>query len=118
MLKKNFYAIFVLVIYMKEKKLEKKIRKSTKEKNYEKSKFILLECYIKHFRKMLKYKHENIDNNWYMYDYLIKIKDVYLDYYSRDIDKMIEVLYSNNYDLKGQIVWLIENAEIFNDYKL
>ena len=103
---------------MKEKNLEKKIRKSTKEKNYENSKFILLECYIKHFRKMLKYKHENIDNNWYMYDYLIKIKDVYLDYYSRDIDKMIEVLYSNNYDLKCQIVWLIENAEIFNDYKL
>jgi len=30
----------------------------------------------------------------------------------------MEVLYSNKYDEKRQITWLIENAELFNDYNL
>ncbi len=118
MLNNCFYAIVVLVIVMKEKNLEKKIRKSTLEKDYETSKFILLDCYIKHFKKMLRYKNIKIDNKWYMYDYLMKIKEVYSNFYSRDIDEMLDVLYSDSYDLKSQIVWLIENATIFNDYKL
>lgn len=103
---------------MKEKTLEKKIKKATLKKDYEKARFILFNCYIRHFKRMLKYKRVKIDKSWYMHDYLEKIKEAYTNMYSNDINEMMEILYSNKHDVKSQIVWLIENAYIFNDYKL
>ena len=55
---------------MKEKTLERKIKKSTLNKDYESSKFILLNCYIKQFKKMIKYKGGKINKKWFFYDYL------------------------------------------------
>lgn len=103
---------------MKEKVLENKIKKSTKKKDYEESKFILTNCYIKHFKKMLKYKGKKIDNSWFLYNYLEEIKNTYASMYEKDIDEMTEVLYSNKFNIKEQISWLLENSYIFNDYKL
>lgn len=103
---------------MKEEKLEKKIRKSTKNRDYEKSKEILISYYIKHFKKMIKYKKNKINKTWYLYDYLKEIRNLYSSFYSSDVDEMIDILYSNKYSTKQQILWLLENSYIFNDYKL
>lgn len=103
---------------MKEKVLENKIKKSTMKKDYEESKFILTNCYIKQFKKMLKYKKKNISKTWYLYDYLIEIKNTYETLYEKDIETMLDILYSNKYNIKYQISWLLENSYIFNDYKL
>ena len=51
---------------MKEKTLERKIKKSTLNKDYESSKFILLNCYIKQFKKMIKYKGGKINKKWFL----------------------------------------------------
>lgn len=103
---------------MKENILENKIKKTTLKKDFEASKFILISCYIKHFKKMIKYKKGEINKSWYLYDYLIEIKKLYPNMYGRDVDEMLDILYSNKYGVKQQISWLIENSYIFNDYKL
>lgn len=103
---------------MNEKVLEKKIKKSTMNKDFEKSKNILIEEYIKQFNKMLKYKNKKIDKTWYLYDYLININEVYGRYYKSDIEEMQNILYSNKYSTKEQISWLLDNSYIFEDYKL
>ena len=38
--------------------------------------------------------------------------------YGKDIDEMIKVLYSDKYNTKDKISWLLENCYIFDDYKL
>lgn len=103
---------------MNEIKLENKIRKSTKDKDYDKSKDILLSCYLNQFKKMIKYKKVKIDKTWFLYDYLIQIKKLYSSYYDTDIDKLIDILYSDKYSIKYQISWLLDNSYMFNDYKL
>lgn len=102
---------------MKIKKLEKKIRKATINKNYEEAKFILIKEYIKHFKKMLKYKKIKADKTWHMYDYIINVKNAYSLLFANDFDEMLDVLYSEKYSLKQQIAWMLENCYIFNDYK-
>lgn len=103
---------------MKEKVLEKKIKKSTMNKDFEKSKNILIEEYIKQFNKMLKYKKKKINKKWYFYDYLININEAYGKYYKKDIEELLDILYSNKYSIKKQISWLLDNSYIFEDYKL
>lgn len=103
---------------MKEKSLERKIKKTTLKKDYEGSKFILTRCYIKQFKKMIRYKGEKINKSWFLYDYLNEIKRLYSSLFGKDIDEMIEVLYSEKYNTKYQISWLLENSCIFNDYKI
>ena len=103
---------------MKIRKLEKKIEKSTLKKDYDNAKYIILNEYIKLFRKMIKYKKEKYDKSYFFYDYLIKIKKLYNDMYGKDIDEMIKVLYSDKYNTKDKISWLLENCYIFDDYKL
>lgn len=102
---------------MKSNRLENKIKKVTKNKEYDKAKEKILKYYTKHFKKMLKYKNVKIDKKWYMYDYLIHVKDAYESLFSKDIDELIDLLYSEKYGVKQQIEWLIENCEIFNFYK-
>ncbi len=103
---------------MKEEKLEKKIRRSTKKKDFEKSKEILTKCYIKHFKKMFKYKKKKVDKSWYLYDYLVNLDELYELYYKNEIEEMIDILYSGKHSIKKQITWLLDNSYIFNDYKL
>lgn len=103
---------------MKEVVLERKIKKETKSKNYEDARFILINCYKKQFKKMIKYKKKKVDKTWFFHDYLEEIKKLYSNMYSKDIDEMVEVLYSDKYSIKEQISWLIDNCYMFNDYKL
>lgn len=102
---------------MKSKILERKIIKATKQKDYEKAKCILTNIYLKHFKKMLKYKKIKVEKNWYLYDYILNMQKVYSKMYSKDLDEMINVLYTSKDTLKDQISWLIDNCWIFNDYK-
>ena len=88
------------------------------KKDYDNAKYIILNEYIKLFRKMIKYKKEKYDKSYFFYDYLIKIKKLYNDMYGKDIDEMIKVLYSDKYNTKDKISWLLENCYIFDDYKL
>lgn len=103
---------------MKEKVLEKKIKKSTMNKDFEKSKNILIGEYIKQFNKMFKYKKQKINKKWYFYDYLVNIEKVYGKYYEKDINDILNVMYSNKYSIKEQISWLLDNSYVFEDYKL
>ena len=103
---------------MKEKTLERKIKKSTLNKDYESSKFILLNCYIKQFKKMIKYKGGKINKKWFFHDYLEEVKRLYSSMYGKDIEEIMDVLDSEKYNIKYQISWLIENSYIFNDYKI
>lgn len=101
---------------MKAKTLEKKIRTATKKKDYEKAYRILTVCYMKHFKKMLKYKKVKIKRGWYMHDYLTIMDEHYSDLFGMDIKELCEILYSK-FSLKQQITYLIENCEVFNVYK-
>lgn len=101
---------------MKAKVLEKKIRSVTKKKDYQQAYRILSKCYMKHFKKMLKYKKVKVKKSWYMYDYLKAMKENYSDLYRLDIEELCEILYSK-FSLKQQITYMIENCEVFNEYK-
>lgn len=103
---------------MKENNLEKKIKKATLSKDYNKAREIVEKEYIKHFRKMLKYKKVRIDKSWYFSDYLKLISKYYGAYYKEDINMLETIVYSSKYSDKQQISWLIENCYVFNDYKL
>ncbi len=112
------YDIFKLVMIMREDILEKKIKGATLKRDYSLAKEKILKEYTKMFSKMLKYKKVKIDKSWYFHDYISNVKKEYGTYYASDLDELMEVLYSNKYDEKRQITWLIENAELFNDYNL
>lgn len=112
------YDILKLVMDMKENNLEKKIKKATLSKDYNKAREIVEKEYIKHFRKMLKYKKVRIDKSWYFSDYLKLISKYYGAYYKEDINMLETIVYSSKYSDKQQISWLIENCYVFNDYKL
>lgn len=103
---------------MLEKQLERKIRKSTKSKEYEKSLDIIKICYKKQFKKMAKYMKVK-DKNIYLYDYIKSLKIVYegTTYYS-DIEDVERVIYKDKLTTKQQITWLLENCSVFNEYKL
>lgn len=87
-------------------------------KDFQKSKNILIGEYIKQFNKMFRYKRQKINKQWYFYDYLTNINRVYGSYYEKDINDMLRILYSNKYSVKEQISWLLDNSYIFEDYKL
>ena len=113
-----FCVILSIVIIMKSERLERKIKKATKEKNYEKAKEIITNEYIKHFKKMLKYKKVKYQKTWYLYDYIVSVNKEYKDLFGRDLDEMLDVLYSDKVSIKDQINWLIDNCSIFNIYKI
>lgn len=102
---------------MNSKKLENKIKKATINKKYDEAKFILIKCYIKHFKKMLKYKKIKEDNTWHFYDYIINLKKSYGLLFTKDLEELMDILYSEKYTVKQQISWMLENCYIFNDYK-
>ncbi len=99
-------------------KLEKKIKRQTSKKQYEEAKQILIECYKKHFKKMLKYKKVKLDKKWYMYDYIIHVRDNYKRLFQKEVDQILDVLYTSTYTAKEQIEWMLDNSTIFDDYKI
>lgn len=103
---------------MKEKNLENKIKKATINKDYIKARTIIESEYIKQFKKMLKYKKVKCSKSWYFSDYLKEIANSYGAYYNDDINSLEDILYSKKYSDKQQISWLIENCNMFDDYKL
>ncbi len=103
---------------MQIQKLEKKIKNSTMKKDYDKTINTIADEYIKQMKKMLKYKNVKYKKTWYLYDYLKSVKNTYGRLYEKEIDEIIEILYSNKFSLKKQISFLIENCECFNEYKL
>lgn len=102
---------------MKISLIEKKVRKATLKRDYDTAKNIILKEYINYFVKMLKYKKVKVNKSWYFNDYLKALKLEY-GYYLTEIEELEDVLYSSKYDIKKQITWLIENCEMFNEYKL
>ncbi len=103
---------------MLEEKLENKIKKTTKDKDYEKTLYILKKCYKKQLKNMAKFNKVK-DKNIYLYDYLKSLKKVYesTSYYA-DLEELEKVLYTGKMTVKQQIVWLLENCSMFNEYKL
>ena len=112
------YDIFKIVMNMKEENLEKKIKKATLNKEYAKARVIVENEYIKMFKKMLKYKKVKIGKTLYFHDYLKMISKYYSSYYKDEVNELEEIMYSEKYSDKQQISWLIENCNIFDDYKL
>ncbi len=112
------YDIFKIVMNMKEENLEKKIKKVTLNKEYTKARVILENEYIKMFKKMLKYKRVKMGNTMYFHDYLKMISKYYSSYYKNEINDLEKIMYSEKYSDKQQISWLLENCNIFDDYKL
>ena len=112
------YDIFKIVMNMKEENLEKKIKKATLNKEYAKARVIVENEYIKMFKKMLKYKKVKIGKTLYFHDYLKMISKYYSSYYKDEVKELEEIMYSEKYSDKQQISWLIENCNIFDDYKL
>ena len=112
------YDIFKIVMNMKEENLEKKIKKATLNKEYAKARAIVENEYIKMFKKMLKYKKVKIGKTLYFHDYLKMISKYYSSYYKDEVNELEEIMYSEKYSDKQQISWLIENCNIFDDYKL
>ena len=112
------YDIFKIVMNMKEENLEKKIKKATLNKEYAKARVIVENEYIKMFKKMLKYKKVKIGKTLYFHDYLKMISKYYSSYYKDEVNELEEIMYSDKYSDKQQISWLIENCNIFDDYKL
>lgn len=103
---------------MNIKSIERKIYNSTKNKDYKKALEIIEEHYKKLFRKMLKYKNVKVDKNLYLYDYIVKIEDKYSTLFSKEISDMKNVLYSDKFTPKQQIIWLLDNFCGFCDYKV
>lgn len=103
---------------MKEEKLERKIRKVTKAKDYDAAMHILVKEYIKLFKKMLKYKKKKAKREMYLHDYIKVLKIEYKALYGNDFEDMLDVLYSGKHTLKQQINWLLDNFCIFKEYKL
>ena len=103
---------------MLEKKLENKIKRTTKNKDYEKSLEILKNCYKKQFKKMAKFNKIK-GKNIYLYDYIKALKKVYegTTYYM-DLEDVEKTIYIDKMTLKQQITWLLENCTLFNEYKL
>lgn len=112
------YDILNVVMYMKISLVEKKVRKATLKRDYDTAKEIILKEYINYFVKMLKYKKVKVNKSWYFNDYLKALKQEYGYYYLAEIEELEDILYSSKYDIKKQITWLIENCEMFNEYKL
>ena len=112
------YDIIKIVMNMKEENLEKKIKKATLNKEYAKARVIVENEYIKMFKKMLKYKKVKIGKTLYFHDYLKMISKYYSSYYKDEVNELEEIMYSEKYSDKQQISWLIENCNIFDDYKL
>lgn len=119
MLYRGFCGIFFLVIIMfRVEKIERKIKRSTNKKDYEKAKEIVLKEYKKQFKWMLV-RHGIIPSKrWYFYHYIIRVRQEYRILISSLVDNMCEVLYSDNYDTKFQIEWLLSHCEEFNVYTL
>ncbi len=103
---------------MKSKTLENKIKKSTKSKDYNKAMDTLVKYYIKLFKKMLKYKKVKFEKTWYLYDYINVLKEKYKLLFEKDLEEMSNVLYSEKYPIKYQINWLLDNYDVFRDYKI
>lgn len=114
----SLYDILKIVIDMKEERLEKKIKKVTLNKEYTKARIILENEYIKMFKKMFKYKKVKMGNTMYFHDYLKMISKYYSSYYKNEINDLEKIMYSEKYSDKQQISWLLENCNIFDDYKL
>lgn len=110
------WYIFV-VMDMKNNKLERKIRRATKAKDYNKSMYILSKEYIKLFKKMLKYKKKKDVKLFYLHDYIKILKVEYKALYGNDFEDMLDMLYSGKHTLKQQINWMLDNFCIFKQYK-
>lgn len=104
---------------MLEEKLENKIKKTTKNKDYEKSLEILKKCYMKQFKKMLKFNKVSSKKEIYLYDYIKTLKKVYSGTsYESELEDLEKMLYIENHTTKQQITWLLENCFVYNEYKL
>ncbi|MBO5477056.1 MAG: hypothetical protein J6A15_04825 [Clostridia bacterium] len=103
---------------MKSEKLERKIRKATKAKDYNKAMYILTKEYKKLFKKMLKYQKIKGVKPVYLHDYIQVLKVEYRALYGNDFEDMLEMLYFGKHTLKQQINWLLDNFCIFKEYKL
>lgn len=103
---------------MLEEKLENKIKKATKNKDYDKSLEILKNCYKKQFKKMAKFNKIK-EKNIYLYDYVKALKKVYdgTSYFD-DLEDLEKAIYTGKMTVKQQITWLLENCSVFNEYKL
>lgn len=102
---------------MENNKLERKIRKATKARDYEKAMYILIKEYIKLFKKMMKYKKIKGKKVIYLYDYISILKTEYRALFVNDFNEMLEVLYQGKHTLKQQINWLLDNFCVFKQYK-
>lgn len=104
---------------MLEEKLENKIRKTTKNKDYERSLEILKNCYKNQFKKMLKFNKVKGNKEIYLYDYIKSLKEVYKNSsYEIELEELEKMLYTENHTIKQQITWLLENCFVYNEYKL
>lgn len=103
---------------MSRNKLENKIKKATKNKEYDDALEIISNEYIKLFKKMLKYKKVNYSDSdmIYLYNYLYELDNAY-PIFSKEIDELKNILYSQKYNTKEQIVFLLENYSKFENYK-
>ena len=67
---------------------------------------------------MLKYKKVKFEKTWYLYDYINVLKEKYKLLFEKDLEEMSNVLYSEKYPIKYQINWLLDNYDVFRDYKI
>jgi len=102
---------------MENNKLERKIKRATKARDYEKAMYILSKEYIKLFKKMMKYKKIKGKKAVYLYDYIKILKIEYKSLFGNDFTEMLEVLYQGKHTLKQQINWLLDNFCVFKQYK-
>lgn len=103
---------------MENNKLERKIRRATKARDYNKAMYILSKEYIKLFKKMLKYKKIKGVKPVYLHDYIQVLKVEYKALYGNDFDEMLDMLYVGKHTLKQQINWMLDNFCVFKQYKL